>query len=135
MYIGNVLLLILNLPLAPFFAYLLRVPYAVLYPIILALCIVGVYSQSNSLDDLWLMGGFGLFGYFMRKHDFPAAPLILGLVLEPLFENALRQSLTLSHGSLAIFVTRPIAAGLLAVTAAAIVLPLVVRRRPPAAAV
>lgn len=123
MYIGNVLLLLLNLPLAPLFAVLLRVPYAVLYPIILALCIVGVYSQSNSLDDLWIMVIFGVLGFFMKKHGFPAAPLILGLVLEPLFENALRQSLTLSHGSLGIFVTRPISATLLAVTAAFILLP------------
>ena len=127
MYIGNVILLILNLPLAPLFAVLLRVPYAVLYPVILALCVVGVYSQSNSLDDLWLMVVFGVLGYFMKQYDFPAAPLILGLVLEPLFENALRQSLTLSHGSLAIFVTRPISATLLGITAAFILVPRVLR--------
>jgi len=127
MYIGNVMLLILNLPLAPLFAVLLRVPYAVLYPVILALCIIGVYSQSNSLDDLWLMVVFGVLGYFMKRYHFPAAPLILGLVLEPLFENALRQSLALSHGSLAIFVTRPISATLLAVTAAVILVPRAMR--------
>ncbi len=132
MYIGNVLLLVLNLPLAPLFAFLLRVPYAVLYPIILAFCIVGVYSQSNSLDDLWLMGGFGLLGFFMKRYEFPAAPMILGLVLEPLFENALRQSLTLSHGSVAIFVTRPISAALLAVTAFVVLAPLAVRIVRPA---
>jgi putative tricarboxylic transport membrane protein len=127
MYIGNVMLLVLNLPLAPLFAVLLRVPYAVLYPVILALCVVGVYSQSNSVDDLWLMVFFGLLGYFMKRYDFPAAPLILGLVLEPLFENALRQSLSLSHGSPAIFFTRPISATLLALTAAAILLPQAIR--------
>ena len=127
MYIGNVILLILNLPLAPLFAVLLRVPYAVLYPVILALCIVGVYSQSNSIDDLWIMVVFGVLGYFMKQYDFPAAPLILGLVLEPLFENALRQSLTLSHGSLAIFVTRPVSATLLVVTAAFILTPYILR--------
>jgi putative tricarboxylic transport membrane protein len=137
MYIGNVLLLVLNLPLAPLFAVLLRVPYALLYPVILALCIVGVYGQSNSLDDVWLMGAFGLLGYFMKRYDFPAAPMILGLVLEPLLENALRQSLTLSHGSLAIFVTRPVSAALLAVTAAGVLVPLLAqlaRGRPAAAA-
>src|SRR5688572_24242841 len=127
MYIGNVILLILNLPLAPLFAVLLRVPYAVLYPVILALCIVGVYSQSNSIDDLWVMVVFGVLGYFMKQYDFPAAPLILGLVLEPLFENALRQSLTLSHGSLAIFVTRPVSATLLVITAAFIFAPYILR--------
>ena len=127
MYIGNIMLLVLNLPLAPLFAVLLRVPYAVLYPVILALCVVGVYSQSNSVDDLWLMVFFGLLGYFMKRYDFPAAPLILGLVLEPLFENALRQSLSLSHGSPAIFFTRPISATLLALTAAAILLPQAIR--------
>ena len=135
MYIGNVILLILNLPLAPLFAVLLRVPYAVLYPVILALCIVGVYSQSNSIDDLWVMVVFGVLGYFMKQYDFPAAPLILGLVLEPLFENALRQSLTLSHGSLAIFVTRPVSAALLVITAAFIFAPYILRLvRPQRAA-
>ena len=127
MYIGNVILLLLNLPLAPLFAVLLRVPYAVLYPVILALCVVGVYSQSNSLDDVAIMAVFGILGYFMKRYDFPAAPLILGLVLEPLFENALRQSLTLSHGSVAIFFTRPVCATLLAVTAAFIIVPQAMR--------
>jgi putative tricarboxylic transport membrane protein len=134
MYVGNAILLLLNLPLAPLFAYVLRVPYALLYPVILALCVVGVYSQSNSVDDVWLMGGFGLLGYFMKRYDFPAAPLILGLVLEPLFENALRQSLTLSHGSLAIFVTRPVAAALLALTALALLGSLARGPRRPARA-
>jgi putative tricarboxylic transport membrane protein len=125
MYIGNVVLLILNLPLAGLFAFLVRIPYTYLYPPILALCVAGVYSQSNSIDDLWVMCGFGVVGYFMKKYDFPAAPLVLGLVLEPLFENALRQSMTLSHGSLSIFVARPISAVLLAVTAALVAAPVV----------
>jgi putative tricarboxylic transport membrane protein len=131
MYVGNVLLLIMNLPLVGLFAWLLRVPYAILYPIILALCIAGVYSQANSSSDLWLMCGFGIMGYFMKKYDFPAAPLVLGLVLEPLLENALRQSMTLSHGSLGIFVSRPVSLGLLLVTAAILaapLLPLLARR-------
>jgi putative tricarboxylic transport membrane protein len=116
MYVGNVLLLILNMPLVGLFANMVKVPYAVLYPIILALCIAGVYSQSNSVDDLWFMCAFGGLGYYMRKYDFPAAPLVLGLVLEPLFENALRQSLTLSHGSLTFLFTRPVAFALLLAT-------------------
>lgn len=133
MYIGNAILLILNLPLAGLFAILLRVPYSLLYPVILALCITGVYSHSNSIDDLWIMSVMGVLGYFMKKYDFPAAPLVLGLVLEPLLENALGQSMTLSHGSLDIFVTRPISGGLLAVTVIIVLTPLVARlfpRRP-----
>jgi putative tricarboxylic transport membrane protein len=123
MYVGNVLLLLLNLPLVGLFAALLRVPYAILYPMILGLCIAGVYSQSNSMDDVWLMAGFGVLGYYMKKYDFPLAPLVLGLILEPLFETTLRQSLTLSHGSPMIFLTRPISAVLLAATALILIAP------------
>lgn len=127
MYIGNAMVLVLNLPLAGVFAILLRVPYALLYPVILALCIAGVYSHNNSIDDLWIMCAMGVLGYFMKKYDFPAAPLVLGLVLEPLLENALGQSLTLSHGSLDIFFTRPISGSLLAVTIVIVLTPLVAR--------
>ena len=127
MFVGNLLLLVLNLPLAGLSAQLLRVPYRLLYPGILALCIAGVFSQSNSLDDVYIMVVFGVLGYFMRKYDYPAAPLVLGLVLEPLFENSLRQSLTLSFGSLAIFVTRPIALTILLLTLTAVLVPVVLR--------
>ena len=129
MYVGNVILLILNLPLAGVFAMLLRIRYTLLYPVILALCIAGVYSHANSMDDLWLMIGFGVLGYIMKRYDFPAAPLVLGLVLEPLLENALRQSMTLSHGSLSIFVARPIPAVLLLITVLVIIVPLLMRLR------
>ncbi len=132
MYVGNVLLLILNLPLVGLFAYMVKVPYGVLYPIVLALCIAGVYSHSNSVDDLWFMCAFGAMGYFMRKYDYSAAPLVLGLVLEPLLENALRQSMTLSHGSLTFLFTRPVAFSLLLVTLLILVTPWVagfMRRR------
>jgi putative tricarboxylic transport membrane protein len=135
LYVGNLILLILNLPLAGLFALLLRVPYAVLYPVILAICVAGVYSQANSTDDLWIMLGFGALGYFMRKYDYSAAPLVLGLVLGPMFENALRQSLTLSHGSMTIFFDRPISATLLVGTALAVFIPLALqmwRRMRPA---
>ena len=114
MYIGNVILLVMNLPLAGLFARLLKVPYRWLYPPILALCIAGVYSQSNSVEDCWLLAAFGALGWLMKRYDWSVAPMILGLVLGPLFETALRQSLTLSHGNGAIFVTRPISATLLA---------------------
>lgn len=124
MFVGNVILLLMNLPLVGVFAKLLKVPYPLLYPIILALCIAGVYSAANSVSDLWLAILFGVFGYFMRRYQFPAAPLILGLVLEPLFENALRQMMTLSHGSLAPLATRPLALGILLIAAAILIAPL-----------
>jgi putative tricarboxylic transport membrane protein len=125
MYIGNVILLIMNLPLAGLFAQLLRVPYSWLYPPILALCVAGVYSQANSIEDVWMLIGFGALGWAMMRYDWPAAPMILGLVLGTIFENALRQSMTLSHGSVAIFFTRPISAVLLACAAAAILAPFI----------
>jgi putative tricarboxylic transport membrane protein len=124
MIIGNFLLLIMNLPLAGLFARLLSVPYSWLYPPIIALCIAGVYSQSNSLEDTWLLVAFGALGYAMKRYDWPMAPMVLGLVLSPLFETALRQSLTLSLGDPAIFVTRPLSATLLACAALALVVPL-----------
>jgi putative tricarboxylic transport membrane protein len=127
MYIGNVILLVMNLPLAGVFARLLKVPYRWLYPPILALCIAGVYSQANSVEDCWLLVGFGALGWMMKRYDWPAAPMVLGLVLGPLFESALRQSLTLSHGSGAIFVSRPISAGLLAFALIAVSAPLWMR--------
>jgi putative tricarboxylic transport membrane protein len=131
MYIGNVILLIMNLPLAGLFAKLLKVPYKWLYPPILALCIAGVYSQANSVEDCWLLAGFGALGWLMKRYDWPAAPMILGLVLGPLFETAMRQSLTLSHGSGAIFFTRPISAVLLAAAATAVLVPLLMQLRAP----
>ena len=108
MYIGNVLLLIINLPLVPLFASLLRFPYYVLYPVILVLCVVGGYSLNGAYFDLWLMFAFGLAGFFLRKLDFPPAPAILGVVLGPLIESTLRQSLAMSQGRWDIFISRPI---------------------------
>ncbi len=123
MYIANVILLILNLPLAGLFARLLTIPYSWLYPPIVAICITGVYSQANSIADCWMMLGFGALGWAMKRHGWPAAPLILGLVLGPMFETALRQSLTLSHGSGMIFLSRPISAVLIVAAAVAVLAP------------
>ena len=125
MYVGNVLLLILNLPLVPLFAQILRLPYYVLYPLILGISIIGVYSVNNSLFDVWVMGLFGLLGYLMRKLDFPAAALILGMVLGDGLERALRQSLMMSQGDIAILITRPISGILLFIAAAILILPAV----------
>jgi putative tricarboxylic transport membrane protein len=123
MYIGNVLLLIMNLPLAGLFARLLQVRYSWIYPPILAICLTGVISHANNVEDAWLMLAFGVIGWLMKRYDWPAAPMVLGLVLGPLFENTLRQSLTLSHGSGLIFLSRPIAAGLLAIALFAVFAP------------
>jgi putative tricarboxylic transport membrane protein len=127
MIVGNVVLLILNLPLAGIFARLVVVPFGLLYPGILVLCIAGIYSNTNSMSDLWLLAGFGVFGFLMRRYEYPAAPLVLGLVLAPMLENSLRQSLTLSHGDPSIFATRPISAVLIAVSAMVLLVPLAMR--------
>jgi putative tricarboxylic transport membrane protein len=124
MYVGNVMLLILNLPLVPVFAQILRLPAYVLYPLILGVSIVGVYSVDQRLFDAWLVGGFGLLGYLMRKMDYPAAPLILGLVLGDLMENALRQSLMMSQGDVSILYSRPLAAVMLVLTVLVLIGPL-----------
>jgi putative tricarboxylic transport membrane protein len=113
MYIGNVMLLILNLPLVPLFAQILRLPAYVLYPIILGVSMVGVYSIDQRLLDTWLVAFFGLLGYVMRKLEYPAAPLILGIVLGDLMENAVRQSLMMSAGDPSILYSRPLAAVML----------------------
>ena len=124
MYIGNVMLLVLNLPLVPVFAQVLRLPAYVLFPLILGVSIVGVYSVSGSPFDLALLLGFGLLGYLMRKLDYPSAPLILGLVLGGAMERALRQSLMMSEGSLSIFVARPMPAVMLSLAVLILLVPL-----------
>jgi putative tricarboxylic transport membrane protein len=124
MYIGNVMLLVLNLPLVPLFAQVLRAPVYVLYPLILGISVVGVYSTSGSLFDVWLLAGFGLLGYLMRKLDYPTAPLILGLVLGGAMERALRQSLMMSDGHLSILVSRPASAVMLSLALLILLIPL-----------
>jgi putative tricarboxylic transport membrane protein len=128
LYVGNVMLLILNLPLVGLWVQLLRVPYRILFPMILLLTVIGTYSINHNIFDVWVMIGFGLTGYVLRRLDYELAPLVLALVLGPLLEQALRQSLIMSSGSPAIFLTRPIA-GALIVLAAALVIVLVVGRR------
>jgi putative tricarboxylic transport membrane protein len=117
MYLGNIALLVMNLPMVPLFAKLLNTPYMVLYPGILLISVVGVYSVNFSLFDVWLLVIFGLLGYVMRKLDIPAAPLVLAFVLGPIAENAVRQSLLLSDGSLGIYLDRPISAAFLGLAA------------------
>ena len=124
MYVGNVVLLILNIPLIPLFAQILKLPTYVLFPVIFGISMVGVYSVSDSLFDLGLLTFFGLLGYLMRKLDYPLAPLILGLVLGDAMERALRQSLMMSQGDLTILVARPLSATMLVLTALILIVPL-----------
>src|ERR1700752_1423303 len=122
MYVGNLMLLALNLPLVGLFVSVLRIPYAYLYPLIIMFCIIGVYEVSHSIVDVWIMLIMGMFGYALRKFGFDPAPLVLGLVIAPIFELSLRQSLIMSNGSWTIFYGRPIAGLLLAVSAGLLVL-------------
>src|SRR5262245_17760640 len=117
MYVGNIMLLALNLPLVGIFVHLLRIPYAYLYPLIIMFCVIGVYEVSHSIVDVWIMLIMGVVGYLLKKFQFDPAPLVLGLVIAPIFEMSLRQSLIMSNGNWLIFVDRPIALTLLIVCA------------------
>ena len=110
MYVGNIFLLILNLPLIGIWVQVLKVPYRILFPLILLFCLIGTYSINNSVFDLFVMILFGVLGYLFRKFGYESAPLILAVVLGPMLEQNLRQSLLLSRGSFLIFITRPISA-------------------------
>ena len=127
MYIGNVVLLVLNLPLVPLFAQILRLPVHVLFPLILGISVVGAYGVSGRMFDIWMLVGFGLLGYVMVKLKFPTAPLILGFVLGDSMERALRQSLMMSQGDMSILVRGWISATMLAAAVLLLLLPLVSR--------
>ncbi|MGH3424200.1 MAG: tripartite tricarboxylate transporter permease [Nocardioidaceae bacterium] len=116
-FIGNLILLVLNLPLAPVFAQLLRVPYGYLYPLILFTSFVGAYSISNNMFSVWIVFVAGLVGYAMKRLDFPVAPLVMGLVLGPLLEKALVQTSAIGDGNLLIVFTRPISLTILVLAA------------------
>jgi putative tricarboxylic transport membrane protein len=113
MYVGNLMLLALNLPLVGLFVNLLRIPYAYLYPLIIMFCVIGVYEVNHSIVDVWIMLIMGVVGYGLKKFGLDPAPLVLGLVIAPLFEMSLRQSLIMSNGDWLIFGERPIALTLL----------------------
>ena len=125
MYVGNLMLLALNLPMVGIFVNVLRVPYGILYPSILMFCVVGVYAVNGSLVDVWIAVIMGALGYILRKLGFETAPIVLGAILAPMIELALRQSLAMSDGQYAIFVSRPISGTLLAFGAALVLLNLV----------
>jgi len=117
LYVGNVILLIMNLPMIPMWVAVLKIPYGILFTLILGFCVVGAYSLNNSSFDVGVMLIFGIIGYLFKKLDIPLAPMTLTLILGPLMERGLRQSLEMSHGDFTIFFTRPISATLLAIAA------------------
>lgn len=124
MYIGNVILLILNLPLIPYISKLLKVPKPMLISLVIMFCIIGVYGISFRTFDLFLLVIFGIIGYFMARMNFPAAPMLLAFILGGMMERSLRQALTISDGSLLIFVQKPISATLLAIAFLSFIVPL-----------
>ena len=129
MYVGNGMLLLLNLPMIGIWVQVLKIPYQILFPLILLFCLIGAYSINNSVADVLIMIFFGIVGYLMRKFEYEGAPLILAYVLGPMLEISLRQSLTISSGSFAIFFTRPIAAGGMLLAILLILSPLLPRLR------
>jgi TctA family transporter len=114
MWIGNGMLVILNLPLIGIWIKLLAVPYRFLFPAILLFCAIGVYSTSNTTFDIWMVAIFGFIGYMFIKLGCEPAPMMLGFILGPMMEEYLRRALMLSQGDWRTFVTRPVSAGLLA---------------------
>ncbi len=123
MYTGNIIGVLMVLAFVPFFAAILRIPFAILTPLIVVVCAIGSYAVHNNMIDVWYMLIFGVLGYVFKKLDYPLAPLVLALVLGDMAENALRQSLIMSQGSLTIFATRPIAGIITAVALFFFVLP------------
>jgi len=122
MWIGNLMLIIINLPMVGIWVRLLRVPYRLMFPSIVVFCAIGIYSINNAPVDVVLAGAFGLVGYWLIKHEFEPAPLLLGMVLGPLMEENLRRALLISRGDWSVFVTRPLSAVLLAIAAGLLVL-------------
>jgi putative tricarboxylic transport membrane protein len=131
MYIGNIMLLIMNIACIPLFVKILKIPNGLLFPLIIVFATVGVYSVDGNIFDVWMLYVFGVIGYFMKKFDMPPAPVVLSVVLGPMIERALRQSLAMSLGSYDIFFTRPICAVLLLLGLAAVLWPAIdtVRQR------
>lgn len=124
MYIGNIMLLVLNLPLISVWIKILKIPYPVLIPLILLFVQLGAYTVGGNYVDLWIMFAFGMVGYLMRKFDFPAAPLVLALVLGPIMEKNLKLALTMSQGDMATFFQRPISLVLIILTVLSLVWPM-----------
>jgi putative tricarboxylic transport membrane protein len=129
MYIGNAMLLVLNLPLIPLWVMVLKVPYYLLYPLIILFCLIGAYSIGNNAGDVIVMLIFGIVGYIMKKFRYEGAPLVLALVLGPMLEESFRQSLISSRGDFSTFITRPISLGFLIVAVLLLIIPIVTQRK------
>jgi putative tricarboxylic transport membrane protein len=129
MYIGNLFLLVLNLPLIPYIARILEVPRPMLLALILMFCMIGVYGLKFSAFDLWLLLGFGLVGLLMRLNGFPVAPMILALILGDIMEENMRRALQISGGDWMVFLEKPISASLLGIAVVSLVVPPLWRQR------
>ncbi len=132
MYIGNVMLLILNLPLVGIWAKMVRVPYHIMAPLIMLCCFIGTFSVRNSLFDVGTCLVFGIIGFLMDKVKVPATPMVLAIILTPMLENSLRETISMGGGSLAMLAGRPIALALMGGGALAAALTLYTRRRKAA---
>jgi putative tricarboxylic transport membrane protein len=132
MWIGNLMLVVINLPLVGVWVKLLQVPYRFLFPAILIFCSIGVYSINNSPFDCVMTAVFGIVGYWLSKHDFEPAPMLLGFVLGPLMEENLRRAMLIARGDPTTFFTRPISGSLIliaVVLVAIAVIPTIARKR------
>ena len=132
MWLGNLMLVVINLPLVGVWVSLLRVPYRLLFPSIIVFCCIGIYSINNSPADVLIAAAFGIVGYWLVKHDFEPAPLVLAFVLGPLMEENLRRAMLIARGDASVFVTRPISGGLILVAVillAIAALPMIRKRR------
>ena len=127
MLIGNAMLLVLNIPLIPLWIKILKIPYSYLFPLILIFCIIGSYSIGNNIADVVVMLLFGVIGYFFRKFDYEPAPLVLAMVLAPILERALGQSLQMSDRSFMIFFTRAISLSFLIFSALFYLIPYLIK--------
>jgi putative tricarboxylic transport membrane protein len=127
LYIANIMLLVLNLPLVGLWVKILRIPPPLLYAGILVFATIGTYGISNSPVDLVLLYAIGIVGFLMRRYDFPAAPVIIGMILGPLAEQEFRRAMTISNGDWTVLVSQPLSATLLALAALALLGPMVWR--------
>ncbi|MEW8959708.1 MAG: tripartite tricarboxylate transporter permease [Moorella sp. (in: firmicutes)] len=127
MYIGNVMLVVLNLPLVQLFVNILKIPKQLLLPLIVLLCLIGVYSVNSSYVDLYVLGLFGVVGFLLRGQGYEPAPLVLALVIGPMMETALRESLMTFQGNIWLMILRPISGTLYLVTIIALLIPVILR--------
>jgi putative tricarboxylic transport membrane protein len=129
MYLGNMALLALNIFAIPLFVQMIKLPYRILAPAVILVCTIGTYSVNGSIIETWMMFGAGLAGFFMKLHGYSPAALVLALVLGPLAEQSLRQTMTISNGSFGIFVDRPMSFAILGITIAMLIAGVLMRRR------